>query len=45
MELSKLTEVPLQFDVRDKSRFGTNSLCLEAFFKIDILINNAGNAV
>jgi NADP-dependent 3-hydroxy acid dehydrogenase YdfG len=45
-KLSKLTEVhTLQFDVRDKKAVSEqiNSLP-EAFSKIDILINNAGNA-
>jgi 3-hydroxy acid dehydrogenase/malonic semialdehyde reductase len=45
-ELSKLTEVhTLQFDVRDKKAVSEQINFLpEAFSKIDILINNAGNA-
>jgi 3-hydroxy acid dehydrogenase/malonic semialdehyde reductase len=45
-ELSKLTEVhTLQFDVRDKKAvFEQINSLPEPFSKIDILINNAGNA-
>ena len=45
-ELSEFTEVhTLQFDVRDKKAVFENINSLpEAFLKIDILINNAGNA-
>lgn len=45
-ELSEFTEIhTLQFDVRDKKAVFENINSLpEAFSKIDILINNAGNA-